>query len=168
MNVARILQFRLGSEPLDAWLSRWGCTLGGLGLCGLAVVALRQHATSASEFLLGTMAAGVACLTLILLGALARQVHLVLCESWASWRSRRWELLAHGVGLVVLGLGAWALASVSVGIAGTVSGGLLILAAYAAILSLGCWSTLAGRSEQVAALDAGFARHDAIQGGPGK
>ena len=65
--LARALRVHLNSEPLDAWLSRWGCALGGLGIPALAA-ALRRHAASRAEFLLGAMAAAVACALLVLLG----------------------------------------------------------------------------------------------------
>jgi hypothetical protein len=139
----RILRFRLGSEPLDALASQWSCILGGLGIGGLAIVTLREHAASRIEFLLGTTAAVLACLLLFLLGVLARQVHLTVREGRVPWRSRRWELLSHGAGVAVLGLGGWAFTSVSPGIAGLVTGALLVLGTYASILCLGCWSTVA-------------------------
>lgn len=140
--IFRILRFRLGSEPMDAWLSRWGCALGGITLSGMAASALWQHAESRLEFLLGVVAAVVSCLLLFLLGALARQVHLNVEEGKAVWRSRQGELLSHGAGLVILGFSGWALVSASLGIAGMVTGALLILGGYVAVLCLGCWSTL--------------------------
>lgn len=142
-TITRIVHLKLAREPMDAWLSRWGCNLGGLTLCALTLTALRHSAVSRIEFLRGAVAALVACLLLILLGSLARQVHLAARDGRASWRSRRGELFSHGIGLVVLALGGWAFAGASPGTVETmVTGAFLILALYAAILCAGCWSTL--------------------------
>lgn len=139
---SHVLQIRLGREQMDAWLSQWGCTLGGIGLCGIAIVTIRQHATGPIEFFIGAAAAVVTCLILFLLGALSRQVHLAVGECRAPWRARRWELLAHGIGLALLGLGGRMLVNAMQDLEGALTGGLLLLAAYATILCLGCWSTL--------------------------
>ena len=141
-TLTRTLRFRLGDEPLEAWLSWWGCSVGGLGICALAILALRHYATTQFEFLLGVMASLVSWLLLLLLGALARRVHLAVWQGKAAWRSRRGELLAHGVGLAVLGIGGWASMDTSPGIAGALTAGQLVLGFYVAILCLGCWSTL--------------------------
>ena len=141
--IARALRRHLSREPLDAWLSLWGGVLGGVGVSGTAIAALRQHAASRVEFLLGAMATLVACLLLFLLGTLARLVHLAVRDGQAPWRLRRRELAAHGAGLIVAGLGGWALADAAPDMAGAVTGALLVLGAYTAILCLGCWSTLA-------------------------
>src|SRR5690348_8059686 len=135
-GIARTLRYRLGREPLDAWLSLWGCVLGGVGVSGFAVAALWKHAASRVEFLLGAMAALGACLLLVRLGALARRVHLAVWAGRAPWRLRHRELAAHAVGLVLVGLGGWALAGAAPGVAGAVTGAVLVLAAYAATLCL--------------------------------
>ena len=49
----RLLGNSLGAEPIDAWLSRWGCSLGAVVLPGLAVAVLREYASTPFEFLLG-------------------------------------------------------------------------------------------------------------------
>jgi len=139
----RALRFRLGEEPLDASLSWWGCSVGGLSICALAILGIRRYATTQWEFLLGVMASLVACLLLVLLGALASQVHLAVWQGKVPWRSRRGELLAHGVGLAVLGIGGWATMDASPGMAGALTAGQLVLGVYVAVLCLGCWSTLA-------------------------
>src|SRR6266404_1528889 len=90
------LRLRVGPDPLDAWLSRWGCNLGGLGLSALALLALRHYAASQLEFLLGALTSVMTCLLLFLLGALSRKVHLAVWEGKAPWRARGGELLAHG------------------------------------------------------------------------
>jgi len=141
-TVTRALRFRLCDEPFDASLSWWGCGVGGLGNCGLAILALRHNTTNQVEFLPGVLASLVACLLLFLLGALARQVHLAVWQGKAPWRSRSGELLAHGVGLAVLGIGGWASLEASPGVAGALTAGQLVLGVYVAILCLGCWSTL--------------------------
>jgi hypothetical protein len=142
-TLTRTLRFRLSDEPLDASLSWWGCSVGGLGICALAILGLRRYATTQLEFLLGVMASLVACLLLLLLGALARQIHLAVWQGKAPWRSRRGELVAHGVGLAVLGIGGWASMDTSPGMAGALTAGQLVLGVYVAVLCLGCWSTLA-------------------------
>lgn len=149
--VYRLLRARLSDEPVDAWLSRWGCAFGGLALPGLALAVLRTHTASRQEFVLGAAAAGVAGLLLFLLGGLARQVHLAARAGRAPWRVRRGELLSHAAGLATVGLGGWAVVSASPGVAATVIGMLLILAAYAVILCLGCWSTVVRSLESVPA-----------------
>ena len=116
--ITRILHIRLGEYSFNAWLSRWGCFLGGITLSGLAVAVLRRHATSPVELVTGSSAAVVACLLLWLLGGLARQVHLLAESGQAPWRSRRWEVVSHAVGVVVLGVGGWAVADALPGVAG--------------------------------------------------
>src|SRR5437773_8848736 len=74
----RTLPLRPDRDPLDASLSRWGCILGGLGLCILALLTLRQSAASKLEFLFGATLSVVDCLLLFLLGALGRRVHLAV------------------------------------------------------------------------------------------
>src|SRR5207247_2466315 len=101
------------------------------------------HAANPVDLFLGTGAAFVAGLLLVLLGVLSRQVHRAVSDGKAPWRSRRWELISHAVGLGVVGVGGWGLASAAPPMAGTVTGALLVLSAYAAVLCLGCWSTLA-------------------------
>jgi hypothetical protein len=133
---------RQGNEPLDASLSWWGCSVGGLGICAGAILALQHYAVTRLEFFLGVMASLVLCLLLVLLGALARQVHLAVWQGKAPWRLRRGELLAHGVGLAVLGIGG-ASVDTSTGIADALTAGQLVLGVYIAVLCLGCWSTLA-------------------------
>src|SRR4051794_6322898 len=113
--ISRILHVRLGEQPLDAWLSQWGCTFGGIALSGFAIATLRTHAASRLEFVLGAAAAAVAGLLLLLLGALARQVHLAVWAGRAPWRSRRAEFLSHAAGLATLGFGGRAVASASPG-----------------------------------------------------
>ena len=81
-TLIRTLHYRLGDEPLNASFSWWGCVVGGLGNCGLAILALRHNTTNQVEFLPGVLASLVACLLLFLLGALARQVHL------AAWQGK--------------------------------------------------------------------------------
>jgi hypothetical protein len=137
--IARMLRFRFGGEPIDAQLSLWGCVLGGVGVSGFAIATLASRV----EFLLGAMAALVACALLFLLGVLARRVHLAVRDGEAPWRSRRLELLAHGAGVAVAGLGGWALVDAVPVEAEAVTGAMLILGGYAATLCLGCWSTLA-------------------------
>jgi len=133
---------RLGQDPPDAWLSFWGCITGAVAVPGFAVVAVRQHATSGYELFLGVSAAVVAGVLLVLLGALGRQVHLAAAGGEAPWRSRRRELLSHVLGLAVLVFSGRALLATSPGVVGMVTGGLLILSTYTAVLCLGCWSTL--------------------------
>lgn len=140
--IYRTLRVRLSEEPVDAWLSRWSCTFGSLALQGLALAALRTHAASRQEFVLGAAAAGVAGLLLFLLGSLARQVHLAATAGRAPWRARRRELLSHAAGLAILGFGGWAVVSISPSVATAVTGSLLVLGAYVAVLCLGCWSTV--------------------------
>src|SRR5258708_5364730 len=124
--ISRILHIRLGEEPMDAWLSWWGCLLGGIFVSSGAIAACWQHAESRFEFVLGAAAGVVAGLLLILLGALARQVHVVVLEGKAGWNSRRWELFSHGVGLVLLALGGWVLAGDWKGTMGAVTLALLV------------------------------------------
>ena len=93
-GISRLLHARIGSEPIDAWLSQWGCTFGALTSPLLAAAALRDHSTR-QEFVLGVAAAAVAGLLLLLLGRLARQVHLAAAAGRVRWRSRRGELLSH-------------------------------------------------------------------------
>jgi hypothetical protein len=140
--VDRVLGARLSDEPMDAWLSRWGCTLGSLALPGFALAALGTHPASRQEFVLGATAAGVVGLLLFLLGSLARHVHLAAAAGRAPWRARRGELFSHAVGLATAGFGGWAVITAAPGAAGAVIGGLLVLAAYTAVLCLGCWSTV--------------------------
>ena len=142
--VVRALRIPLSSGPPEAWISLWGCLLGGLGASGFAIGALRQYAASRTELLLGVMATFVTCALLFLLGALSHLVHLAVEDGRATWRFRRYELAAHGVGLVMVVLGGRALADASPSVAGMVTGVVLILGAYTAIVCLGCWSTLAG------------------------
>jgi hypothetical protein len=140
--ISRALHVRLGDEPVDAWLSRWGCMFGALALPGLALVALGTQAASRQEFVLGAFAACVAGLLLFLLGGLARQVHLAAKAGRAPWRARRGELLSHAAGLATVAFGGWAVVSTSPGMVGAVTGSLLVLAAYVGVLCLGCWSTV--------------------------
>jgi hypothetical protein len=142
--ISRTLRVRLGEQPPDAWLSQWGCTFGGLALTGLASSTLWTHAASRLELILGVAAAVLVAMLFILLGALARQVHLAVWAGRAPWRSRRAELLSHAVGLGILGFGGWAVSSASPGLASAVTGGLLVLGAYVVVLCLGCWSTVVG------------------------
>src|SRR5205809_842035 len=104
--ITRLLRSRVGNDSIDAWLSRWGCHAGGLAVGGLSVAILWQHAANPTEFVTGALAASVACLCLLLLGGLARRVHLAAEQGQTTWRNRRWELLSHavGVGIVVVGL----------------------------------------------------------------
>ena len=141
-TLSRLLRQRLSSEPIDAWLSRWGCAFGGLGTSGLAVVLFWRNAENTLELLFGSIVALVACVLLGLLGGLARKVHLAVWEGKLTWHLRRWELVSHGIGLGVLGIGAWTLMIVPLGIVDLVTAAMMLLSSYAAILCLGCWSTL--------------------------
>lgn len=141
-TITRTLRLRVGEGSIDAWLSRWGCSLGGFTLAALAVAAVRRHAATGVELVAGTVAAAVACLLLLLLGGLARRVHLATEGGRAPWRARRWELASHAAGLAVLGAGGFVLATALPGPAGAVTGGMLALSAYAAVLCLGCRATL--------------------------
>lgn len=132
----------VGKDPPDAWMSFYGCITGAVAVPGFAGVAVRQHATSGYDLFLGVSAAVVSGVLLVLLGALGRQVHLAAVGGEAPWRSRRWELLSHVLGLAVLVFSGWALLATSPGVVGMVTGGLLVLSAYTALLCLGCWSTL--------------------------
>jgi len=145
-TLIRTLHYRLGDEPLNASFSWWGCVVGGLGNCGLVILALRHHATNQVEFILGVTASLVTCLLLFLLGALAKRVHLAAWQGRAPWRARKGELLAHGVGLAVLSIGGWTSMEALPGMARALTAGQLVLGFYVAILGLGCWSTLAHAS----------------------
>jgi len=108
----------------------------------LSVVWLVRYSTNQSELFLGAAAAAVACLVLFLLGALAARVHLAASAGKTSWRARRLELFSHAAGLTEVLVGGWLLAATSPNLPGMIAGSLLIFTGYAAILSLGCWSTL--------------------------
>jgi len=140
--IGRTLRLRLGKDQMDAWLSLWGCVVGAVAVSCIAVALVSKHAANRLDLFLGTAAALVAGLLLVLLGVLSRQVHRTVSEGGAPWRVRRRELLGHAIGLGVIGLGGRELATSSPGMTGAVTGSLLILSAYAAVLCLGCWSTL--------------------------
>ncbi len=141
--VSRLLRVRLTDGSPDAWLSFWGCSIGAAAIACFSVSALWQYATTRAEFVIGTLAAGVASLHLVLLGVLARRVHVTVEQGRVSWRERRRELLSHGIGTAAVGFGGWALVDASPGVAGWVTGSLLLLAAYTAALCLGCWTAVA-------------------------
>src|SRR3954470_16037504 len=92
----RLLHDPFCVEPIDSWLSRWGCAFGAVTLPALAVIILREYASTPFEFLVGIGAALVAALLLILLGVLSAQVHLAVRDGKAPWRSRVMELASHG------------------------------------------------------------------------
>jgi hypothetical protein len=140
--IGRTLRLRLGNEQMDSWLSLWGCVVGAVMVSAVAVALVSKHAANRLDLFLGTGAALVAGLLLVLLGVLSRQVHRSVSEGKAPWRVRRWELVGHAVGSGVIGLGGWELSASLPGMAGAVTGALLMLSAYAAVLCLGCWSTL--------------------------
>ena len=139
----RWFPLRLDGEPLDAFLSFWGCVLGGLGLSGLAAVTVWQTASSEAEILMGVTGSMLDCLLLFLLGIVSRQVHLAGWKGKAPWRARRQELLAHAVGIAVLAIGGWTVTNIPADEADALTTGLLFLAIYITILCLGCCFTLA-------------------------
>jgi transglutaminase-like putative cysteine protease len=140
--IYRTLHVRLGNEPVDAWLSRWGCAFGALALPGSALAVLATQAASELEFALGAAAAALASLLLFLLGNLARHVHLATTAGRAPWRARRGELLSHAAGVAIVALAGQAVFSTPQGTSTAVVGSLFVLAAYAGVLCLGCWSTV--------------------------
>lgn len=107
--LVRRFRSRLASEQIDGWLSFWGCVVGAAMVSCIAVALVSRHAAHPIDLFLGISAAFVAGLLLVLLGALARQVHRTASDGNAPWRSRRWELVSHALGLGVVGAaaGAW-------------------------------------------------------------
>jgi hypothetical protein len=132
----------LNRQAFDAWLSLWGCRLGGVCLSSLAILSFQHYAASKFELLQGVTISVADCCLLFLLGGLARQVHLAVWRGKAPWHLRRRELLAHGLGLAVLAIGVWKLTSSAFGIVGTLTTGLMFLGIYVTILCAGCWFTL--------------------------
>ena len=142
MALLTFVRLRIGAAGIDAWLSFWGCIVGAATVPSFAMATIWQHAATRSEFFIGTSAALAAGLLLLLLAILARQVHIAVREGRAPWRSRRWELFSHAIGLVVVGALGWVLMDIAPAITALVTGALLILCQYLAILCLGCWSTI--------------------------
>lgn len=90
-------------QPVDAWLTWWGCSLGGLGICGFAMIALQRYAASQLEFLLGATFCVLDGWLLLRLGALGREVHLTVRRGKAPWRAAencslmRWDSPSWGL-----------------------------------------------------------------------
>ncbi len=69
-----LLNYRLSSQAFDARSAQLACTLGGVAIFPMAVLALVRHPGSRAEFLLGLGLAGLVALLCVMLGMLCRQI----------------------------------------------------------------------------------------------
>src|SRR5207244_9731490 len=100
------------------------------------------QASSRAELLLGIGAAAVTCLLLVCFGVLSRRVHLAWCRGALPWQARHRELLALGIGVVLLGVGLGCVTTLDLTPAGMLVGALLALSMGTATMCLGVCASL--------------------------
>jgi len=140
--IRRTLARQLADEPMDSWLSCWGCAFGGVAVTAYGLAALWRNASNQSEFSLGALVVLATGSVLLLLGVTARRVHLAVSAGRTTWRMRVPELVSHVVGLGVVSLCGCGLLEDSPGQVGMLTCAVAILGIYASILCVGCWCTL--------------------------
>ena len=141
-TLTKLCRLPLHSEPMDAWLSKWGSISGGVLILVLSTAALRGRTSDRAELLLGIGMATVACSILCLFGVLARRVHLAWHRGAAPWRARVGELASLGIG-VAFGVAALGyLPTLGLAPVGMIIGALLVASLAFAIMCLGLCSTL--------------------------
>ena len=116
------------------------CTMGGIAILPLAVVALIRHPGSRAEFLLGLGLAGLVALLCVMLGMLCR--HAVGLGDKVAIRSRWPEIASYVVCFGVLMTGIMSLASLGLTPVQITLGLLLIGSLSLAIVVLGMMTTV--------------------------
>ena len=139
-TIRSLLGFRLSTEESDARLALWACSLSGVAIVPMTILALIRNQGGRPEFLLGLGLAFVAGLIFLAMGLVIRQgvvrlAKLPLRRRWAEFAS-----YLGCLGLLVGGTGA--LPSLGLGPAGIVLVLLLVSALSIAVLVLGMMSSL--------------------------
>ncbi len=134
------LNFRLTGESFDARVGQLACTLGGIGILPMAVVALVRHPGSRAEFLLGLGLAGLVALLCVMLGMLCR--HAVGLGDQVAIRSRWPEFASYVVCFGVLMTGIMSLAGLGLTPVQITLSLLLIGSLSLAIVVLGMMTTV--------------------------
>ncbi|SFH71446.1 hypothetical protein [Planctomicrobium piriforme] len=141
-TIRRVLNMQLGAASMDAWLSRWACIVTGACLPVLVLAILPKHGVAGSELVGALLASLLAAGLLWLFGNEAYRIHTLHNEQAIPWRLRRTELLAHFIGLPAVLIGGAVIVNAGGSIAWSMTVGMLLVAAYAGGLCLGCASTL--------------------------
>lgn len=124
---------------VEAKVGQLLCSLGGLGLVPIAVVALVRHAGNRSDFFVGLGMAFVLALLLIMLGVLTRHVTLLKIPAQARWV----EFLSYLAGIGVMIGGIRALAAIGGSPAQITLGLLTVMSLSLAVLSFGMLTSVA-------------------------
>ncbi len=138
--IRSLLGTRLSTEAFDARLALVACTLAGVGIVPMAMIALIRNQGGRAEVLLGIGLALVAGLMFLMMGFVIRQgatrmSKVPLRRRWAEFAS-----YLGGIGLLVGGYSA--IPSLGLSPAGIVLMLLLVSALSVAVLVLGMMSTL--------------------------
>ncbi len=98
------LNYRLTDEPFDARVVQLICSLGGIAIVPVAVVALVRHPGSRADFLLGLGLAVLLALLCVMMGILCR--HAVGLGDKVALRSRWPEFASYVacVGVLITGI----------------------------------------------------------------
>ncbi len=98
------LNYRLTGEPFDARVVQLICSLGGIAIVPVAVVALVRHPGSRADFLLGLGLAVLLALLCVMMGILCR--HAVGLGDKVALRSRWPEFASYVacVGVLITGI----------------------------------------------------------------
>ena len=134
-TIRSLLGFRLSTEEFDARLALWACSLAGVAIVPMAILALMRNHGGRAEFLLGVGLAVVAGLIFLAMGLVIRQGVARLGEVPVR---RRWAEFASYLGCLGLLIGGIrAIPALGLGPAGIVLVLLLVGALSIAVLVLG-------------------------------
>jgi hypothetical protein len=134
------LNYRLTGEPFDARMVQLICSLVGIAIVPVAVVALVRHPGSRADFLLGLGLAVLLALLCIMLGMLCR--HAVGLADEVAIRSRWPEFASYVACVGVLITGILSLAGLGLTPVQVTLGLLLICSLSLAVVVLGIMSTV--------------------------